>query len=124
MRILALEGTGPDRQQHRLYADADGVITTLDALGQVGYQVGSEGLAEGGYHTLFVTLADEYEVVQGDGTRTQRRFSEEDQATRRRVRGMIMVRGGQATPLRMLDDPSYYGSRRKAFRPGRDDDDD
>jgi hypothetical protein len=37
---------------------------------------------------------------------------------------MIMVRGGQATPLRMLDDPSYYGSRRQAFRQGRDDDDD
>lgn len=124
VRVLALEGTGPDLQQHRLYADADGVITTLDALGRVGYQVGGEGLAEGGYHTLFVTLADEYEVVQGDGTRTQRRFSEKDQTTRRRVRGMIMVRGGQATPLRMLDDPSYYGSRREAFRQGRGDDDD
>jgi hypothetical protein len=124
VRVLALEGTGPDLQQHRLYADADGVITTLDALGRVGYQVGGEGLAEGGYHTLFVTLADEYEVVQGDGTRTQRRFSEEEQTTRRRVRGMIMVRGGQATPLRMLDDPSYYGSRREAFRQGRDEDDD
>lgn len=124
VRVLALEGTGPDLQQHRLYADADGVITTLDALGRVGYQVDGDGLAEGGYHTLFVTLADEYEVVQGDGTRTQRRFSEKEQATRRRVRGMIMVRGGQATPLRMLDDPSYYGSRREAFRPWRDDDDD
>ena len=125
VRVLALDGTGPDLKEHRLFEAPDGFITTLDALGRVGYQVAGAALSEGGYHTLFAQLADEYELVLPDGTRTLRRFSDENKLTRLRVRGMIMVRGGEATPLRMLEDPSYYGSRRTHGAPfrGRDDDD-
>lgn len=124
VRVLSLDGTGPDRREHRLFSDPRGFATTLDTLGRVGYQVSGSGLGEGGYHTLFVQLADEYERLQPDGTRTLRRFSEEDKPTRLRVRGMIMVRGGEATPLRMLEDPSYYGSGREAGRRGAEWDDD
>jgi hypothetical protein len=124
VRVLSLEGTGPDLQEHRLFSDPAGFVTTLDALGRVGYQVGGAGLADGGYHTLFVQLADEYEMIRPDGSRELRCFSDENKTTRVRVRGMIMVRNGQATPLRMLEDPSYYGSHREPFRRGRDGDDD
>ena len=124
VRVLALDGTGPDLKEHRLFEAPDGFITTLDALGRVGYQVGGTALIDGGYHTLFVQLADEYERVRPEGTRTKLRFSDEGKPTRMRVRGMIMVRGGEATPLRMLEDPSFYGSHKKAFphAVGRDDD--
>ena len=118
VRVLALDGTGPDKREHRLFTDPQGFVTTLDAIGRVGYQVGAAGLGEGGYHTLFAELADEYQRVLPDGTQERRRFSAEGKATRVRVRGMVMVRNGEATPLRMLEDPSYYGSRRK-----QDDDD-
>lgn len=111
VRIQALEGTGPDLREHRLFAAPEGFVTTLDALGRVGYQVSGAGLDEGGYHTLFVQLADEYERVQADGTRVMHRFSEENRPTRLRVRGMIMVRDGQATPLRMLDEPRGHSAR-------------
>ena len=123
VRVLALDGTGPDNREHRLFSDTQGFVTTLDALGRVGYQVGGKGLGEGGYHTLFAELADEYEHILPDGTRLLQRFSDDSKPRRIRVRGMIMVRDGQATPLRMLEDPSYYGSRRGAFRRGYEDDD-
>lgn len=122
VRVKELEGTGPDLREHRLFTDSDGFITTLDALGRVGYQVQGTALGEGAYHTLFVQLADEYEVINPDGAHTLRRFTDENKPTRLRVRGMIMVRDGQATPLRMLEDPSYYGSRKGNFSPDRDDD--
>lgn len=125
VRVLSLYGTGPDLLEHRLFDYPDGFVTTLDALGRVGYQVGGEKLTEGGYHTLFVQLADEYERVRPDGTLTRGRFSDEDKPTRLRIRGMIMVRKGEATPLRMLNDSPYYGSSKKALRHRsyRDDDD-
>lgn len=110
VRVLALESIGPDLEEHRLFSDPGGFITTLDALGRVGYQVNGAGLSEGAYHTLFVQLADEYEVIQTNGTRTQQRFTDENKPTRLRVRGMIMVSDGQATPMRMLEEPSYAGS--------------
>lgn len=121
VRILSLEGIGPDLKEHRLFSAPKGFVTTLDALGRVGSQVSGAGLAEGGYHTLYAQLADEYEVIQPDGAKTQRRFSDENKTTRVRVRGMILVRGGQATPLRMLEDSPYYGSRK--WRGGEEDDD-
>ena len=124
VRVMSLEGTGPDLREYQLFNSSDGFITTLDALGRVGYQVQGAGLGDGGYHTLFVQLADEYELLQLDGTRTLRRFSDDNKPTRLRVRGMIMVRGGQATPLRMLEDPSYYGSNKGSFRHSPDWDDD
>lgn len=123
VRVLALDGIGPDLREHRLYNDPEGLVTTLDSLGRVGYQVRARGLAEGGYHTLFVQLADEYQLIQPDGTRLSGRFSEEKMPTRRRVRGMVMVRDKQATPLRMLETPSYYGSDRGRTSPEWEEDD-
>jgi hypothetical protein len=120
VHITRLTGTGPDGAEHVLFEDSNGFVTTLDTLGRVGYQVSARGLAEGGYHTLFVELADRYEVISHDGIRLEKRFSESGRETRRRIRGMIMVQGGEASPLRMLEDPSYYGSMRSR---GGDDDD-
>jgi len=120
VRILRLSGTGPDGTEQILFEDPDGFITTLDTLGRVGYQVSASNLAEGGYHTLFVDLADRYEVVSQDGIRLEKHFSESGRETHRRVRGMIMVRGGKATPLRMLNEP--FGPR--TMRSGGEDDDD
>lgn len=117
VRVLALDGIGPDLREHRLFSRPEGLVTTLDSLGRVGYQVRAKGLAEGGYHTLFVQLADEYQLIQSDGTRLSGRFSEESRPTRRRVRGMVMVRDGKATPLRMLETPSYYGADRGKYSP-------
>lgn len=112
IHIIRLTGTGPDGAEHVLFDNKDGFVTTLDALGRIGYQISADGLAEGGYHTLFVELADRYEVISHDGIKLEKRFSDTGRNTRMRVRGMIMVRGGEATPLRMLEDPSYYGSMR------------
>lgn len=125
VRVLSLYGTGPDLREHHLFDYPQGFVTTLDALGRVGYQVEGGGLGEGGYHTLFVQLADEYELVRPDGTRTRGHFSKEDKPTRLRIRGMILVRNGDATPLRMLEDPPYYDSRKQTsgHDSGRDDDD-
>jgi hypothetical protein len=123
VRILALDGTGPDLKEHRLFTSKEGFVTTLDALGRVGYQVSGKGLGEGGYHTLFAQLADEYELVRADGARMKRRFSDDNKNTRVRVRGMVLIKGGQASPLGMLEDPSYYGSRRDTRRGYGDDDD-
>lgn len=124
VRVLSLEGTGPDQREHRLFHDPDGFVTTLDALGRVGYQVRGGELAEGGYHTLFVQLADEYKEVRADGTQTRHRFSDKDKPTRLRIRGMVMVKNGDATPLRMLDAPSYSDLRQKEFRFSHERDDD
>jgi len=122
VHITRLTGTGPDGNDYVLFEDKNGFVSTLDALGRVGYQVSAEGLAEGGYHTLFVELADRHEVVSHDGIRLEKRFSDSGRETRMRVRGMIMVRGGEATPLRMLNDPPYYGDGKR--RSGGEDDDD
>ncbi len=111
VRVKVLEGTGPDLHEYRLFTDSHGFVTPINALGRVGYQVQGTKLAEGAYHTLFVQLADEYDVIQPNGTRTQRRFTDENKPTRLRIRGMIMVRDGQATPLRMLEDPPYYTNK-------------
>lgn len=112
VHITRLTGTGPDGAEHVLFEDQEGFVTTLDVLGRVGYQVSATGLAEGGYHTLFVELSDHYEVISRDGIRLDKRFSDSGRPTHRRINGMIMVRSGEATPLRMIDDPSYYGSLR------------
>lgn len=120
--IIRLTGTGPNGNEQVLFEDKNGFVTTFDALGRVGYQVSAEGLPEGGYHTLFVELADRYEVVSHDGIRLEKRFSDSGHETRMRVRGMIMVRGGEATPLRMLNEPSYYGNAGRRSL-GEDDDD-
>jgi hypothetical protein len=122
VQITRLTGTGPDGREHVLYEDKSGYATTLDALGRVGSQVSAGGLAEGGYHTLFVELADGYRLLQPNGKVHERRLSEFGQPRRIRIRGMVMVRNGQATPLRMLEATSYYAAIHPRSRK-RDDDD-
>jgi hypothetical protein len=112
VRILELHGTGPDGNSRLLYASQDGYTTTLDALGRVGSQVNAEGLQEGAYHTLYVRLHDSYQRIAPDGRMTAGSFSGQDKPTLLRVRGMIMVRDGRATPLRMLDHNLHPSPRR------------
>ncbi len=114
VRVLSMDGVGPDRRIYRLFNDTDGFVTTLDALGRVAYQVSGTTLPEGAYHTLFVQLADEYQQIQTDGTELHKYFSVENTPSKRRLRGMIMVRNGKATPLRVLKAPSYSSAILKA----------
>jgi len=120
VRITRLSGTGPDGSEQVLFEAPNGFVTTLDTLGRVGYQVSAHNLADGGYHTLFVDLADRYEVVSHDGIRLEKRFSDSGRETHRRVRGMIMVRGGEATPLRMLNEP-FDPRTKRSYGEGDDD---
>lgn len=122
VRILELTGTGPDGKIHSLYRNEKGYTTTLDALGRVGSQVSGTGLAEGAYHTLFVRLADKYEILRPDGSRQSGRFSAKGKPTTLRVRGMILVQGDKANAMHMLENPNYYASPR-GIREGDDDDD-
>lgn len=103
VRILELSATGPDEKSHRLYSSPDGYVTTLDSLGRIGNQVQAKGLKEGPYHTLYVVLHDRYEVIRSNGERYRDSFSDHGKPTRFRIRGMIMVKKGQATPLRMFE---------------------
>lgn len=120
VRIIRLSGTGPDGAERVLFEDPKGFVTTLDTLGRVGYQVSANQLAEGGYHTLFVDLADSYEVIGNDGVRVEKSMSASGRETHRRIRGMIMIRNGAATPLRMLKEPLGPAPMRSY---GHDDDD-
>jgi len=113
VQIVELTGTGPNGRSHQLFQSADGYTTTLNALGRVGSQVSAGNLPEGAYHTLYVRLRDDYEKISADGRRQQGSFSAQGKPTTVRIRGMIMVSGGKATPHRMLEPPGHraYGNR-------------
>lgn len=109
VRILELSAIGPNGVRRTLYRSEEGYTTTLDGLGRIGSQVSAAGLADGAYHTLSVRLHDSYQRIRPDGARESGRFSEQGKPVQLRIRGMIKVEDGSATPLRMLDTPSYYG---------------
>ncbi len=111
--ILELHGTGPDGNSHRLYTSQEGYTTTLDALGRIGSQVNAEGLQEGAYHTLYARLHDSYQRIAPDGRVITGSFSEQGKPTFLRVRGMVMVRDGRASPLRMLDHNLHPNQRQR-----------
>lgn len=111
VRILELSGTGPDGNCYKLYASQNGYITNLNTLGRIGSQVNGQGLKEGAYHTLYVRLHDRYQRIGVDGSNTSGSFSEQEKPTYLRVRGMIMVKNGRATAMRMLDHASHHGYR-------------
>jgi hypothetical protein len=113
VRIIELYGTGPDGSSSLLYRNQEGYATTLDALGRVGAQVSAEGLQDGAYHTLYARLHDSYQRIAPDGRVITGSFSEQGKPTFLRVRGMIMVRGGNATPLRMLDHNLHSSPRQR-----------
>ncbi|MCW8840545.1 MAG: hypothetical protein OQL05_02250 [Gammaproteobacteria bacterium] len=108
VRIQELTGIGPDERTHRLFASRAGFTTTLNGLGRIGAQVNGQQLADGAYHTLYVQLHDSYQRITAEGTTVSGSLSESGQATHLRIRGMIMVKNGCATPLRMFDLPTYY----------------
>jgi len=120
VRILELTGTGPDKQSHLLFSSKEGYTTTMDALGRVGSQVNGTQLADGDYHTLFVTLADDYQRLAQDGSTQGGSLTEDGKPLKMRVHGMIVVEKGHATATRMIESPSYYGYP-KGYR-GDDDD--
>ena len=121
VRIHELTGTGPDGQSHTLYRNEKGYTTTLNALGRVGSQVNGSSLSDGEYHTLYVRLGDKFDILHPDGSQDTGSFRAQDKPTTVRVRGMIMVRGGEATALHMLENPNYYPYP-GAHRDGNDDD--
>lgn len=120
VRVMELSGTGPDQQSHVLFHSKAGYTTTTDSLGRVGSQVNGTYLVDGEYHTLFVTLADEYKRLAKDGSTQVGSFSEDGKPLIIRVPGMIMVKKGDATAVHMIENPSYYGYP-KGYR-GDDDD--
>lgn len=111
VRILALSGTGPDGNSYQLYTSQNGYVTSLDALGRIGSQVNGQGLKEGAYHTLYVRLHDRYQRIGVDGSNISGSFNEQGKPTYLRVRGMIMVKNGRATAMRMLDHASHDSYR-------------
>lgn len=121
VRILELSAIGPDGASRTLYRSEEGYATTLGGLGRIGSQISAAGLADGAYHTLTVRLHDSYQRIRPDGTRENGRFSEQGKPVQLRIRGMIKVEDGSATPLRMLDTPSYYGYP-EGYRGEEDDD--
>lgn len=122
VHIIELTGTGSDGRTYTLYRDEQGYTTTLNALGRVGSQVNGNTLPDGAYHTLFVRLRDDYQLVGNDGTQRSGKLSEQGKPTTIRIRGMLMVENGRATPLRMLENPNHY--RNPAGLHGGEDDDD
>lgn len=120
VRILALSGTGPDNAEHTLYASRNGFATPLQEVGRIGYLVQGKGLADGHYHTLYVALADDFQEIYADGTVIEKRLSDTGKERHLRIRGMVLVADGQATPMGMLE----YDTPRRLPRGMRDDDDD
>jgi hypothetical protein len=115
VRVLQLSGIGPDGRVQELYENRSGFVTPLNALGRVGYEVKAGGLMEGGYHTLYVELADRYEVLAADGSLQAKHFSDSGRDTRVRVHGMILVKQGNATPLRMLGENDEHRPPRSRY---------
>jgi hypothetical protein len=118
--IHELSGTGTDGKTYLLYNSASGYVTTLNALGRIGSQVDGSTLQDGTYHTLYVRLADQYVRLKPNGQRENGRFSEHNKPTVVRVRGMILVKDGKSTALRMLDGTRH--SRYPGDHRGKDDD--
>lgn len=120
--IVELSAIGPDGSEVTLFEDPTGYVTTLDGLGRIGSQISGRGLADGAYHTLSVRLKDEYSRLGTDGTAHRGSLSDLDKPLQLRIRGMIMVESGTATPMRMFEEASYYGYP-EGYRGGDDDDD-